>query len=274
VQKNIFSLKQRLLERRPTPAWSEKAEAFRVWEQSPFGTYLLEVEEQYCKEHLPNMPGYRAMQLGISEDFFLPKSFQHLHSFRIAATASATGNYSAISSFEALPLPSETVDVVVLHHVLEFSGRPHSALNEAARVLIAGGHLVLIGFNPWSLIGLRQWPGILFSTRNVFWHYQAISCSRVLDWLQLLGFQTHTLKFGGFELPVQSVRMLKKMRFMESAGSRLNLPMGCFYLIAARKQVLKPIWKPQPLWLEQKIPGFNTARESVTKNADSQENSM
>jgi len=269
VQNRIFNLKQRLISRYPASNNNMKTMAFCAWEQTPLGQHLIALEKQYCDRHLPKLSGFRAMELGVSQRFSLLDQLPHLHSFRLAASDLANdSNCSAISNFDALPLPSETVDVSVLHHVLEFSRRPHAALNEAARVLVPGGNLVLIGFNPWSLIGLEQWPALLFRGNNAFWHFQALSSARILDWLQLLGFQTHTLRFGGYELPLQSESLLRKMRFLELAGSKLNMPLGSFYLIGARKQVLKPIWKPQPLWLEPKIASFKTADKPVIKTSD------
>ena len=47
-----------------------------------------------------------------------------------------------------------TTSNVVLPHVLEFEANPHQVLRESERVLIGEGHVVILGFNPWSLWGL------------------------------------------------------------------------------------------------------------------------
>jgi ubiquinone/menaquinone biosynthesis C-methylase UbiE len=45
---------------------------------------------------------------------------------------------------------------VVLPHTLEFSADPHHVLREVERVLVPEGRVVISGFNPASLWGLRQ----------------------------------------------------------------------------------------------------------------------
>ena len=61
-----------------------------------------------------------------------------------------------------LPLASQSVDLVVLPHVLEFHAEPHEMLREADRVMMPEGQLVISGFNTASLWGLRQ----LFASRS------------------------------------------------------------------------------------------------------------
>ncbi|MBK8131803.1 MAG: class I SAM-dependent methyltransferase [Gammaproteobacteria bacterium] len=63
----------------------------------------------------------------------------------------------AVSRFDALPLPSDTFDVVVLHHALDFCQQPQRVLAEAARIIRPGGRIVPIGLSPYSLLGLGKW---------------------------------------------------------------------------------------------------------------------
>ncbi|MBB4304849.1 ArsR family transcriptional regulator [Rhodobium orientis] len=55
----------------------------------------------------------------------------------------------------ALPLPSDSVDLVVIHQVLHYLGDPARALREAARVLAPGGRLLVVDFAPHDLEFLR-----------------------------------------------------------------------------------------------------------------------
>jgi hypothetical protein len=48
---------------------------------------------------------------------------------------------------------------VVLPHALELARDPHHALREVERVLVPEGRVVISGFNPASLWGLRQRAG-------------------------------------------------------------------------------------------------------------------
>ena len=47
-----------------------------------------------------------------------------------------------------LPLASQSMDLVVMPHVLEFSKDPHQILREAERVLMPEGQIIIAGFNP------------------------------------------------------------------------------------------------------------------------------
>ena len=55
-----------------------------------------------------------------------------------------------------LPIATQSIDLVVLPHVLEFADEPHQILREVDRVLMPEGRLVIVGFNPWSLWGAAQ----------------------------------------------------------------------------------------------------------------------
>ena len=55
----------------------------------------------------------------------------------------------------ALPLPDGAADVAILHHVLHFAQQPGAAIHEAARVLGAGGRLLIADFAPHDREELR-----------------------------------------------------------------------------------------------------------------------
>ena len=55
-----------------------------------------------------------------------------------------------------LPFAANSIDLVVMPHVLEFYDDPHQILREVERILIPEGQIVLTGFNPYSLWGLRR----------------------------------------------------------------------------------------------------------------------
>ncbi len=46
----------------------------------------------------------------------------------------------------ALPLPSASADLVIIHQVLHYAHQPAAAIAEAARVLAPGGRLLLVDF--------------------------------------------------------------------------------------------------------------------------------
>ena len=81
-----------------------------------------------------------------------------------STTAAASGQREGAGSkpaalacdFAALPFPANSLDLVVLPHTLELHADPQPTLREVERVLVPEGRVVISGFNPASLWGLRQ----------------------------------------------------------------------------------------------------------------------
>lgn len=69
----------------------------------------------------------------------------------------ADGNDGLTADPEQLPLASDSINLLVLCHVIEFHQRPQAVLAEAERVLRGEGRVLLIAFNAWSLLGLCHW---------------------------------------------------------------------------------------------------------------------
>lgn len=55
----------------------------------------------------------------------------------------------------ALPLEGGSADTVILHQVLHYAQQPSSAINEAARLLVPGGRLLIVDFAPHEREELR-----------------------------------------------------------------------------------------------------------------------
>lgn len=146
---------------------------------------------------------------------------------------------------EALPLATESIDLLVLPHVLEFAGNPHEVLREADRVLVPEGRVIISGFNPWSLWGLRESiPGI----DPWLPHAQAaqVSLVRLKDWFKLLGFEVTLGRYGCYAPPCRTEAWLQRWHFMESAGERWWPFCGAVYAVSAVKRVqgMRLVGKP------------------------------
>jgi len=130
-----------------------------------------------------------------------------------------------------LPFSPDSLSTVILPHVLEWHDLPHQVLREVHRVLMSEGHVVLTGFNPASLLGLQRF----LCPRAVFkGHYY--TCKRVMDWLQLLGFDVVASSMFQYAPLSKSPRIRKTFGFLESVGDRW-LPMtGGGYMIVAKKR--------------------------------------
>ena len=143
-----------------------------------------------------------------------------------------------------LPLPNNALDAVVLHHLLETAQDPRKAIREISRVLVPGGRLLIVSFNPWSLWGGRGAYARVF--RDSFSGLRFVSTRRLLDWLTVLGFELQgDVKYIAYRLPFATRNregtIWRKTRAL-FAGS--GLPIGGVYVMSAVKQVaaIRPDW--------------------------------
>ena len=148
------------------------------------------------------------------------------------------------SDLHEIPLPNNSLDAVVLHHVLETAVDPRTAIREFSRALTPGGRLLIVSFNPWSLWGVRGAYARLF--RDSFSGLRFLSPRRLLDWLTVLGFELQDeVKYVAYGLPFptrdRDAALWQRLRTLAS-GHRL--PVGGVYVISAVKQAaaIRPDW--------------------------------
>lgn len=137
----------------------------------------------------------------------------------------------------ALPFGERSIDLALLAHALDFSANPHQVLREVDQTLAPDGHIVIVGFNPLSLFGLRKAFGRLVRRdRRTPWGGSWLRSSRVQDWLTLLGYEITAGKRCMYALPFQSQRLVEKFDFLERAGNRWWPRFGAIYVVVARKR--------------------------------------
>jgi len=217
------------------------------WFNSPLGELLAGNEQTLIDEELHNLFGYHLLQLSVAKQLDLTSESRISHRFALYPQETANTFVAGRADFNHLPLPSNSIDLVLLHHILDYSQSPHHVLREASNVLISQGHLVIVGFNPWSWFGLWRWL-VRFFSRAPQWRHQSLRLGRLLDWLAVLDFEPVTIRQGFYSLPCSKPGTTKYLQWMERWGKRLNLPWGGFYLIVARKDSLavipqKPQWQ-------------------------------
>ena len=86
-----------------------------------------------------------------------------------------------------LPLQSDSVDMIILPHILEFDECRLLTMREVERVLKPEGKLVVVNFNPWSV--RVRYEYFWERKKTDAWHGHFISRTRVIDWLKLLNFE-------------------------------------------------------------------------------------
>ncbi len=215
------------------------------WLDSAQGRYVMAWEQARIDAVVADRFGYNALQLGLPQ-------FELLRQNRIPLqqTAGEAGKVNVLCDLRELPFSANSIDLVVMPHVLEFHEDPHQILREVERILIPEGQVVITGFNPLSLWGVRR---RLTRRSDRFPHSGSyISVLRLRDWLQLLSFEVDRGNFGCYAPPCVQERWLKRWRFMEAAGDRWWSFAGGVYLLRAVKRV-RGMRLIVPGWNQKKV---------------------
>ena len=254
---------------------SESIIALSEWLETAPGRYVLGWEQAQFDMLVADIFGFNAVQIGLLE---LPTLRQNRMPFVFAAgepspenSIEVEGDRSVLRAhveirLEELPFASQSIDLLILPHALEFADDPHGVLREVERVLMPEGHVVISGFNPISLWGLRQVIGRSFDSPFLPREGQFLALPRLKDWLKLLGFEVHRGHFGCYRPPFNAERWQARFGFMETAGERWWSYCGAIYLVHAIKRVqgmrlIGPPWKER-----KRVPA--ALRPAATRTAD------
>ncbi len=257
----------------PAPPWS----SWEKWLQSPPGKYILNWEQRCFDQIVVDVFGFYAVQVGLPQINTLAENRMPLHALLIESSDREKHpnqfNWHQIEGHSsALPFASESIDLLVLPHVLEFAADPHQVLREAERVLRPEGRLIISGFNPASLWGARQYLSRLIGSPYLPRDGQFISLIRVKDWLQLLNFSLDRGHFGCYKLPLTKESSMARMDFLELAGNRWWPIFGAIFVVSAIKRHpgMRLIGQIQTKRISA-IPQLSPATESHQNLVDSKE---
>ena len=222
----------------------------RAWLETPLGQALLAQEARLLEEALDGRFGVDCLQLGVWGE---PRTFLRFARTQ-RTTCIANPQYaapgdppSAYARMHRLPIASDSMDVVILPHTLDFSGRQHEILREVHRVLRSDGHLIVLGFKPGGLWGLRRLiPGAGLPP-NV---NHLINDRRLSDWLKLLDLNIHGFKRYFFKWPITGTQVTVRQAW-EQRGRRWWPELAACYLLSAQKRLytmtpVKQPWRARP----------------------------
>jgi len=228
------------------PNCSLSVNSLSEWFATQQGDYVLVREQAFFDRTVGDMFGFNALQLGLPKHDFLRSSRMPLR----LIGADQGGAQVKLSGSE-LPFDCNSLDLVLMPHMLEFTEYPHQILREVERVLMPEGNLIISGFNPRSLWGLKNTLGGLRFIRKRHqgypWNGSFIALSRLKDWLALLGFEVKGGWFSAYAPPFSQTKWLERFAFMEAAGDRWWTVSGGIYFLYAVKRVhgmrlIKPQW--------------------------------
>ena len=240
--------------------------ALQAWLTSAAGSYLLEWEQAQFAELTADIFGFNALQIGLPQVDLIAASRMPnkwlLNDMALRCVASKGRAITLLADFNELPLESQSVDLIILPHVLEFAAEPHQILREVERVLIPEGRLIVSGFNGASLWGARQAFGRLSGRYFLPQQIDIIRPARLKDWLKLLNMEVGRTHFGAYAPPFNNQKWLQRCDFFDVAGARWCPYFGAAYVVEAIKRVkgmhlIGPVWKNKKVKITGAIPVTN-----------------
>ncbi|MEP7311102.1 MAG: methyltransferase domain-containing protein [Pseudomonadota bacterium] len=221
-----------------SPYFHNASPVTEQWLGTPLGLELIAAETQLLSAVLDDVFGLELLQLGRWGGTRELLSASRTRRQTIVSEHAAGGPVDVLGRLAALPVQRDSVDAVLLPHTLEFEADPQAVVREADRVLTGEGQLIILGFRPWSLWGLRAAaasdgfpPGLR----------QILPEGRLRDWLALLGYEVVLSRHYLYSRPWQGSARSGQRRVLRR-GLFNPLPAGA-YLIKARKHIytLTPI---------------------------------
>ncbi|MBA3660556.1 MAG: class I SAM-dependent methyltransferase [Gammaproteobacteria bacterium] len=230
---------------------------FNQWLLRDFlGARVIDAEKQRLTVMLDHHYGKHALLIGV------PKERDLLHATHLPCNTLMSPFFSqephilsVESGLQELPIYSGSIDLVLLPHTLEFLDNPRQLLAEACRIVKPEGLLVIAGFNPISMWGIKKMLVNKFAAKgprkhhnSMPWNGNFIKASDVIRWLKLSDFIIEQHQTVLFRPPTTHEPLFQKLKFLESFG-RICFPRwGAIYLLVARAKVipLTPIkmkWK-------------------------------
>jgi len=207
------------------------------WLSKGLGQTVLKSENAMLSSFLSDIYGKHLVLVGVPHQTPLIQNLNlPCHSLLTPVFHHAEAELKVIeSNLYELPVASGSVDVAILPHTLEFVDNPRQLLTEACRIIKPEGHLLLCGFNPYSLWGLnKRWRARWTNLPAAPSLHQRV----LKKWLHLSDFELVKQSFALYSPPIKNEAILKKLHWMEWLGQRCHLPCGAIYVLMARAKVV------------------------------------
>jgi SAM-dependent methyltransferase len=218
-----------------------------TWIQSQMGQDLQQLKCQHLAQLSDRLYGRFMLQLGVA----CPGAELPGVGKQVFLSDSALAGADVFAEFSSVPIATSSVNVVLLDHVLEFAKNPYRLLREMDRVLIPGGRLLIALYNPFSFFGMWR----LFHAGQYPWNGWLRGQARVVEWLNVLGFELESRAYLGYRLPFQNQRLYRYSSYLETLGPRL-WPRGAAVVMLVAVKLEIPTSVIRPRWTVKAAPGL------------------
>ena len=157
------------------------------WASIPAGERLKRTEAIVINDRLQYCFGQYMVKVGsLSCELDTPTCLINKQ-INLASSIELNDKFGLITEFDELAIQSNSIDAIVVSHVIEYCADPHQVLRELHRVLLPNGNMIISFFNPLSFLFLyKLWPS---SKYKEFKRGRFFSVARIKDWMDLLGFE-------------------------------------------------------------------------------------
>lgn len=230
------------------------------------GSRILETEKNLLSSLLAKMNGNNVLLIGVPEQYTLIRESPINNNVILSPLIN---KYKSIKYIECglneLAIMPSSIDVVILPHTLEFIDTPRKLLIEACNIVKPGGDIIITGFNPLSLWGVKKlWEG----SARIPWSGRFMLPGRIKKWLELNDFEFIRKDMIMFRPPSQRAKLFDRFYSLEWLGTKTNAFFGGIYTISAKANVI-PL-TPIKLHWEQSFPGISTGIPSPMSTRDIQ----
>ena len=197
--------------------------------QTAKGVELLREESTLLNHSLTRIFGYFMVQVGQTCQQDLLKESRVSFKVLVDCTKPVNPVHEFVKAdIDYLPFKRQSVDVVFLPHTLETVKDPYHLLRQVDKMILPEGSLIISGFNPY---GSRMLALRLGEFKHEFKQVNFITESRLIDWLNLLGYDIECIHYKQ-DSPRNRI---KKSFFM--VLRKLGFELQSVYIISAKKRV-------------------------------------
>lgn len=229
------------------------------WFTTRVGSALFSQERALLEKHLTRLFGYYLLQVGqVSEQSLLDTS-RIKNKIILDDQPVITPDLLVLADLDFLPFKPESMDVILMPHTLESVSDPYHLVRQVDAMLRSEGSLVITGFNPWGCTILRSRFG---GARKELKQAHFIKMHRIIDWLNLLGYELKVTQHGPISCLANRKGRLDSwfwntVERFERWLDKIGIHFGNVYIIVAKKRDVTP----KPVGLDWKLANWLPVRK-------------
>lgn len=231
----------------------------KTWFTTRVGEALFGQERVLLDKHLAKLFGYYLLQVGQTTEQSLLDTSRVKHKVLLDDQRMQTTELQVLADLDFLPFKPDSMDVILMPHTLESVSDPYHLVRQVDAMLRAEGSLVITGFNPFGCTILRSRFG---SARKELKQANFIKMHRIIDWLNLLGYELKVTQHGPISCLANRKDRLDSwfwtgVERFERWLDKVGIHFGNVYIIVAKKRDVTP----KPVGLDWKLANWLPVRK-------------